>query len=105
PSDAELTKIREIVDGLPEGIERPNLEGLQLFKAGASAENPYGFSGQLAIREQFLMTGAMRELLEQPRTALSTQEIEAAAGKSGMRTMLQDAILKVIAGETTLDEI
>jgi len=47
----------------------------------------------------------LRRLLEQRDTVLSTQNIEAAAIASGMRTMLQDGILKVIAGETTLEEI
>lgn len=105
PSELELKKINEIVSSLPEGTDRPNLENLQLYKPGTSAENPYGYNGQLAIREQFTMTGEMRHLLEQGRTELTTHEIEKAAAKSGMRTMLQDAMLKVIAGETTLDEI
>ncbi len=105
PDEPTLAKIREVVDSLPDGIERPNLDGLQLYKPGSSAENPYGFRGQLAVREQFLMTGEIRTLLSQTHNILSTQEIEAAAIKSGMRTMLQDGILKVIAGETTLEEI
>ncbi|HET7320809.1 MAG TPA: GspE/PulE family protein [Candidatus Saccharimonadales bacterium] len=105
PSEAEWHKINEVVASLPEGVERPNLEGLKLYRPGSSAENPYGFKGQLAIREQFTMNGAMRELLEKPRTALSAQQIEEAASKSGMRTMLQDGMLKVVAGETTFDEI
>jgi type II secretory ATPase GspE/PulE/Tfp pilus assembly ATPase PilB-like protein len=105
PSESEWHKINEIVAGLPEGVERPNLEGLKLYKPGSSEENPYGYKGQLAIREQFTMNGAMRELLENPRTSLTTQQIEAAAGRSGMRTMLQDGILKVVAGDTALDEL
>lgn len=105
PSEAEWKKINEVVNNLPEGTERPNLDGLQLYKPGSSSDNPYGYSGQLAIREQFTMSGEMRHLLEQGRTELSTPEIEEAAAKSGMRTMLQDAMLKVIAGQTTLDEI
>ncbi|MFA5003911.1 MAG: GspE/PulE family protein [Candidatus Saccharimonadales bacterium] len=105
PSEAELQKIKEVVDGLPEGVERPNLEGLQLYKPGSSEENPYGFNGQTAIREQFRMTGEIRRLLEQTTTILSAQDIEAAAAQSGMLTMLQDGILKVCAGETTLDEV
>jgi type II secretory ATPase GspE/PulE/Tfp pilus assembly ATPase PilB-like protein len=104
-SEVELAKIREVIDTLPEGIERPNLDGLQLFKAGSSAENPYGFKGQIAIREQFRMTGEIRRLLEQTHAILSAQEIEEAAIKSGMTTMLQDSVLKVIAGKTTLEEI
>lgn len=105
PDELTLKKISEVVAGLPPGIEHPNLENLQLYKPGASADNPYGYRGQLAIREQFLMTGDIRTLLERTDKVISTQEIEAAAIKSGMRTMLQDGILKVIAGETTLDEI
>jgi type II secretory ATPase GspE/PulE/Tfp pilus assembly ATPase PilB-like protein len=105
PSEAELTRIRQIIDTLPAGIERPNLESLQLFKPGNSAENPYGFNGQIAIREQFRMSGEIRRLLEQTHTVLSAQDIEEAAIKSGMTTMLQDAMLKVIAGKTTLEEI
>lgn len=105
PDLVQLAKIKKVVDSLPEGTARPSLDGLQLYKPGASAENPYGFRGQLAIREQFMMTGEIRKLLEQATTILSTWEIEAAAQKSGMHTMLQDGVLKVIAGQTTLDEI
>ncbi|HUC87949.1 MAG TPA: GspE/PulE family protein [Candidatus Binatia bacterium] len=105
PSQAQLAKIQAVVDDLPVGIEKPSLQGLKLYQAGSSDENPYGFRGQMAIREQFLMTGEIRRLLEQSQTVLSSTDIEEAAIKSGMRTMLQDGILKVIAGLTTLDEI
>lgn len=105
PTEAEWNKIVEVVNSLPEGIERPNLDGLKLYKPGSSPENPYGFSGQIAIREQFVMSDELRQILERPAHILSSQDIEAAAVRGGMRTMLQDAILKVVAGETTLDEI
>jgi type II secretory ATPase GspE/PulE/Tfp pilus assembly ATPase PilB-like protein len=105
PSEAEWQKINQVLETLPDGLERPNLEGLQLYKAGSSEANPYGYEGQIAIREQFTMSDALRQLLENPRSSVSTQTIEAAAIKSGMRTMLQDGILKVLAGETTLDEL
>jgi type II secretory ATPase GspE/PulE/Tfp pilus assembly ATPase PilB-like protein len=105
PDEATWHRIREVVESLPEGAERPNIEGLKLYKPGSSAEIPYGFKGQIALREQFVMTGAIRELLESGNKQLSTQQIEAAASRSGMRTMLQDGVLKVIAGETTLEEI
>ncbi len=105
PSEQEWSKINEIISTLPEGVERPNLDGLKLYKPGSSDENPYGFKGQLAIREQFTMNGQIRQLLEGGQSMLSTQQIEEAAMASGMHTILQDAILKVIAGETTLDEV
>lgn len=105
PTEAEWNKIVEVINSLPEGIERPNLDGLKLYKPGSSPENPFGFSGQIAIREQFVMSNELRRILERPNHILSSQDIEEAAIKSGMRTMLHDAMLKVVAGETTLDEI
>jgi type II secretory ATPase GspE/PulE/Tfp pilus assembly ATPase PilB-like protein len=105
PDDATRAKLREVIDTLPEGTERPNLESVQLYHPGSTPENPYGFTGQLAIREQFTMDGEIRRVLTQSATALTTDMIEAAAIKSSMRTMRQDGILKALAGETTLEEI
>ena len=105
PSPAELQFIQTIVVSLPSGVERPSLDGLTLYKPGSSAENPYGYKDQIAIREQFRMTGAIRSLLESHDHVLSAQEIESAAVQSGMTTMLQDGVLRVVAGQTTLDEI
>jgi type II secretory ATPase GspE/PulE/Tfp pilus assembly ATPase PilB-like protein len=105
PSESDWSRINEVLDSLPEGTERPNLDGLQLYKPGSSDSNPYGYQGQLAIREQFTMSDALRELLENPQLAVTTQSLEEAASRSGMRTMLQDGMLKVIAGETTMEEL
>jgi type II secretory ATPase GspE/PulE/Tfp pilus assembly ATPase PilB-like protein len=105
PDEQTLAKIRAVVETLPPNVQRPNLQTMQLYKPGSSPENPYGYSGQTPLREQFLMTGKIRQLLEQHTGVLSSQSIEAAAVQSGMRTMLQDGILKVVAGETTLDEV
>lgn len=105
PSESEWHKINEVLATLPAGFERPPLEGLQLYKPGSSEANPYGYQGQLAVREQFTMSEALRALLEDPKSYVSAQTIEAAAAKSGMLTMLQDGMLKVIAGQTTLDEL
>lgn len=104
PDPATVAQIQQIVNTLPTNVEKPNLVGLQLYKAGSSPEIPYGFKGQVALREQFLMKGQMIEVLSSPISP-TTQQIEAAAIASGMCTMLQDGILKVIAGETTLEEI
>ena len=104
PSEAEWRRISQVVDSMAPEL-RPNLEGLKLYRPGASDDNPYGFQGQIAIREQFTMTRNLRALLEDPKASLSAQAIEEAAVSSGMRTMTQDAMLKVISGETSLEEI
>ena len=105
PSEGEWQRINEVLATLPDAVPKPNLEGLQLYKPGKSEENPFGYKGQIAVREQFTMTDALRDFLEDPKSHISAQSIEAAAAKSGMRTILQDGMLKVLAGETTLQEL
>lgn len=105
PTAGELEIIKNVLKTMPKDFKQPDISKLQLFKPGSSPENPYGFSGQLALREQFTMTGEVRTLLETPHQILSAQSIEEAATKSGMLTMLQKGILKVVEGETTLDEV
>ncbi len=104
-SQPEIALIQQVLDTLPPDYRKPDLTNLQLYKAGATPDNPYGFSGQLALREQFTMNGPIRTLLETQHETISAQTIEEAAALSGMLTMLQKGILKVIAGETTLDEV
>lgn len=105
PSETELNYIRKILETFPQDSEKPNIEGLKLFKPGSSAENPYGYKGQIAIREQFMMSGKIMTLLQGGNTSTSTDEIEQAAIASGMQTMLHDGIQRVIAGETSLQEL
>lgn len=105
PSEAEWGAINKVLSTLPENHPKPQLEGLQLYKPGSSEENPFGYQGQIAIREQFTMAEPLRELLESPKASISAQTIEATAIHSGMLTMVQDGMLKVLAGETTLEEL
>jgi type II secretory ATPase GspE/PulE/Tfp pilus assembly ATPase PilB-like protein len=105
PSEGDWQRINQVLETFPESIPKPNLEGLQLYKPGKSETNPFGYQGQVAVREQFTMSDDLRLLLENPKSNVSTQSIEAAAAKSGMLTILQDGMLKVIAGETTLEEL
>jgi type II secretory ATPase GspE/PulE/Tfp pilus assembly ATPase PilB-like protein len=46
PTPEEKQRIQAVIDSLPQGIERPNLDTLKLYNPGSSADNPYGFSGQ-----------------------------------------------------------
>lgn len=102
--DATKERIMAVLNTLPADMPRPDISNLQLYKPVPSAENPFGFKGQIALREQFLMRGQVAELLTRGHQ-LTAQEIEAAAIASGMHTMLQDGMLKVVAGETTLEEL
>jgi type IV pilus assembly protein PilB len=105
PDQSVLERIKAVIDTLPPHIERPNLDNLQLYKPGKSDENPYGYQGQIALREQLTMTDGIRSALEHSTKDMSSQEIEQIAIQNGMKTMLQDGILKAIAGETTIEEV
>ncbi|MCW1907820.1 MAG: ATPase, T2SS/T4P/T4SS family [Candidatus Saccharibacteria bacterium] len=104
PDEGTLEVIRRVIETLPANVPRPKLEGLQLYSPGKSDDNPYGFRGQLALREQFLLHGPVLELLQTGKE-FTAEQIEKAAIQSGMTTMLQNGILKAIAGETTLTEV
>ncbi len=105
PSEAEINSLNRLLNSLPEGVTRPDVSNLKLYKPTLTEDNPYGYKGQIAIREQFMMSDKIRAILESTDTIVATQDIEKAAIDSGMITMTQDAAFKVIAGLTTLSEI
>ena len=105
PDESVKQQILGVIDTLPEGIERPNLENLTLYKPGSSDENPFGYKGQIALREQFKMSESVQRLLSRKNSEVTTQILESQAISDGMVTMLQEGILKAISGETTLEEV
>lgn len=104
--DAELkSQLQGVIDSLPPHQQKPDISTLTLYKAGSSADNPFGYSGQLALREQLQMTAGVQQLLRLPPNEITTEMLQAKAVAEGMRTMLQDGVLKAIAGLTTLEEV
>ncbi len=104
--EPEIEKhIESIVHAITAQVDMSFLPDAKLYKPGSSEENPFGFSGQFAIRELLLMTPEMRKLLSRPAHELSTELIEEVAVSNSMLTMQQDGILHVLKGETTLEEI
>jgi type II secretory ATPase GspE/PulE/Tfp pilus assembly ATPase PilB-like protein len=105
PDDALKSQLQTILDTLPANVPKPDISNLTLYKPGSSEKNPFGYIGQMPIREQMLMTPGVQELLRLPVNQITTDMLEKKAIEDGMITMLQDGILKVIAGKTTLEEV
>lgn len=105
PDEGLKRQLQNVVHNLPPQVQKPNLENLTLYKAGSSVTNPFGYSGQLPIREQLLMTPGVQELLRRPPNEVTTEMIEAQSIKEGMQTMQQDGVLKAVAGLTTIEEV
>jgi type II secretory ATPase GspE/PulE/Tfp pilus assembly ATPase PilB-like protein len=105
PDDALKQQLQDIINTLPPGVPRPDLNQVALYKAIGSEQNPFGFTGQLAVREQMVMSSGVQQLLRLPPSQVTAEMLEAKAIEEGMLTMLQDGILKAISGLTTLDEV
>lgn len=90
---------------MPSHIAKPDLTNLQLFKPGTSAENPFGYAGQFAVRELLLMTPGLQQELKKPYHEITAASLEKVAIQDGMITMLQDGVLQAISGETSLEEV
>ncbi len=84
---------------LPEGVRDP----ATIYQAvGCAACRQTGYKGRLGIYEMLTMSEDIERL-----TAASSpsSEIRRQARREGMRTMREDGVLKVLAGETTLNEL
>ena len=105
PDEKTKDWLKSVIDSLPPHIERPSLDGVRLYNPGSSAENPFGYSGQFAVRELLLMTQNLQKELQKPAHELSTNGLQEIAINDGMITMLQDAVFRVLAGDTSLQEV
>ncbi|MGF7228829.1 MAG: GspE/PulE family protein [Candidatus Saccharibacteria bacterium] len=105
PDDALRAQLQSVIDTFPPGVDRPDLSNITLYKSGESPQNPFGYTGQIAIREQLQMTPGIQQLLRLPPSQLNTDILQERAVQDGMLTMLQDGILKAIDGITTIEEV
>jgi len=104
--DAGLkAQLKTVIDTLPPGVERPDVNTITLYKPGTSAQNPFGYTGQIPIREQMQMTSGVQQILRLPPEQITTDVLQQNAVKDGMLTMLHDGVLKAIQGITTLEEV
>lgn len=93
------------IGDLPDNVAMPDLENIRLFKPGSSEDCPFGYKGRTMIFEQMLIDEEVQKFIRGDVRDVNVQQIEDTAKKQGMTTMLQDGLLKVLRGETTLEEI
>ena len=84
---------------LPEGVSDP----APIHQAvGCAACRQTGYKGRLGIYEMLTMSEDIERLTA---SCAPSSEIRRQARREGMRTMREDGVLKVLAGETTLNEL
>jgi len=89
PEAKELQKIKQVVSRLPKEVKVPEIKKIPKAK-GCVKCNYTGYRGRIAIFEIFLIDDV---------------KLKRAAERKGMTTMKQDGFLKVLKGETTIEEV
>jgi general secretion pathway protein E/type IV pilus assembly protein PilB len=74
------------------------------FQKGKGCEECHnsGFKGRLGIMEIFMLTENLQDMIFKE---VSSYRIKEEARRSGMKTLREDGIRKVMAGLTTLEEV
>lgn len=105
PDETLRARLKEIIDTMPPGVERPDPNTITLYKPVPSPANPFGYAGQIPLREQMQMTPGIQQLLKLPVGQVTTDMLQQKAVEEGMLTMLQDGVLKACAGLTSIEEV
>lgn len=104
PSNEELEEVKKIVNTMsPQAIEEAHKKELKFIKGkGCKNCGNTGYKGRIGLFEVLKTTEEINQMI---LTKKSSVEIEAAAVKNGMITMIQDGILKALDGLVTLEEV
>ena len=103
PTDEEKNKIEKVLKTISPkaGVEIPKVGNI--YKPGGCEKcNHIGYKGRMTVSEVFEISRDIQEMIT--RGAI-TSELEDKAVSDGMLTMTQDGILRVLEGETTLEEV
>ncbi|MBW2000244.1 MAG: Flp pilus assembly complex ATPase component TadA [Deltaproteobacteria bacterium] len=89
-------------------FQRPPLDRIDMEKAtfwrgkGCDACQQTGYKGRLGIFEVLKVTPTLREVIT---SGMSDVALKSAAEKEGFQPMIMDGIVKVMQGQTTIEEI
>ncbi len=99
----ELKIFKNILKNLPERVNVGAELGVksEISEAKGCRECHGGYSGRVAVMELFEIGDEIEKLILESPTEVKLRE---EAFKSGMVTMVQDAVIKILRGTTTIEE-
>lgn len=99
PPPEALNKLRTAL----EGIQHPDIEKATFYQAtGCDACSGLGYKGRIGVLELIPVDNEIEKLIARSPSHADVLEL---AKKKGMITMYQDALLKVLNGITTIEEV
>lgn len=105
PDEATRRWVKDVLKDLPEHVEKPDLDTFKLWRPVAGENSPFGYSGRMVVMEQLVLTEEIQKFLRGDVADVHAEVIEKTARKGGMVTLLENAVLAALRGETTLDEV
>jgi len=84
------------------GLRDPALVGRTFWRAGSCASCTEGYHGRIGVFEWLEMNTELQEIV---RSGGRLQDVQAAAERAGMTTLLDDAINKAQQGLTSLEDV
>ena len=104
-SPEQMNFVRKVASEIPPAsgeVVAPEAEWKFYKGKGCDVCNHSGYKGRLGIYEILTMSDEIKAVMSEQ---ISEYQVRELAKKQGMTTMQQDGILKVLDGETTVDEI
>ncbi|MCX6789518.1 MAG: GspE/PulE family protein [Candidatus Gribaldobacteria bacterium] len=82
--------------------EKQGIGEVAFYKAKSSKDSPDGYQGRVGIYEILKINETIKDLIQKNATS---DQIQEAAQKQGMRLMIEDGFVKAAQGLTTIEEV
>ncbi|MDD4607276.1 MAG: GspE/PulE family protein [Patescibacteria group bacterium] len=104
-SEADLEKIKKILQSIPEAMRQGiDLENLKFYHGqGCESCQGIGYKGRIGIYEVLTMNEEIEKMVLNEK--VSEYDILNIAQQNGMVTMVQDGLLKALQGVTSVEEV
>ena len=104
PDEATRNYVRKVLEGIPEGIDHPDLDSFKLWRPKPSNDAPFGYRGRMVIMEQMVVDEEIQKFIRGDISDIHSETIEKVARSHGMLTLEQAGVLAALRGETTIEE-
>lgn len=105
PDEATRNYVRKVLEGIPEGVDHPDLDSFKLWRPKPSNDAPFGYRGRMVIMEQMVVDEEIQKFIRGDISDIHSETIEKVARSHGMLTLEQAGVLAALRGETTIEEI
>jgi type II secretory ATPase GspE/PulE/Tfp pilus assembly ATPase PilB-like protein len=105
PDEATRNYVKRVLEGIPDGVECPDLDTFRLWRPVPTDDEPFGYKGRIVIMEQMVVNEEIQKFIRGDVDDVHPEAIEKVAKQQGMLTLEQVGVLAALRGETTLDEV